>query len=79
MKKKMDIELNVDVTEELELEAKGTFKGTNFIGKMSKAALKLVTKEIGEAVVNAMSKTNNKEEKETKEVTEEVTEEEVLV
>ena len=75
MKKKMDIELNVDVTEELELEAKGTFKGTNFIGKMSKAALKLVTKEIGEAVVNAMSKTNNKEDKETKEVTEE----EVLV
>lgn len=76
-KNKLDVEIMVDVTEDMGLQASGKVKGLAFLGKMTKEAITLVSKEVGKAVVEAMSKT---EESDTKEVeTKEETVDEILV
>lgn len=75
---KLDVEIVVDVTEKEELQASGTVKGSKFLGTMTKGALKLVSKEIGNAIANVL--TEKKENKDIDEVVEEsITEEETLV
>ena len=74
---KLDVEIMVDVTEDKGLQASGKVKGLAFLGKMTKEAITLVSKEVGKAVVEAMNKT---EEKDTKEIEEKVeVDEDILV
>lgn len=76
-KNKLDVEIMVDVTEGNELQASGKVKGLAFLGRMTKEALTLISKEVGKAVVEAMDKT--KEEETTETTTVETTVEETLV
>lgn len=80
MAKKMDIEIMVDATEDLGLEATGRYNGTKFLGKITNKGIKLLTKEVGKAIVEAMGKTNkdDNEELNTNEIVEDVTTEEVI-
>lgn len=80
MAKKMDIEIMVDATEDLGLEATGRYNGTKFLGKITNKGIKLLTKEVGKAIVEAMGKTSkdNAEESDITEVVEDVTTEEVI-
>lgn len=74
---KLDVEIMVDVTEDKGLQASGKVKGLAFLGKMTKEAITLVSKEVGKAVVEAMNKT---EEKDVKEIETEVkVDEDILV
>lgn len=78
MTKKLDVEITVDVTEDLGLEASGKVKGYTFLGKATKGAVKLVCSEIGQALARAMSNDSEKEEVEVEAEVEEIPEE-VLV
>lgn len=74
---KLDVEIMVDVTEDKGLQASGKVKGLAFLGKMTKEAITLVSKEVGKAVVEAMNKT---EEEDVKEIETEVkVDEDILV
>lgn len=74
---KLDVEIMVDVTEDMGLQASGKVKGLAFLGKMTKEAITLVSKEVGKAVVEAMNKT---EEEDVKEIETEVkVDEDILV